>query len=103
MRRKTELLLKLSLVCIGHIGVLFIVYGIKTRFFLLADHWIDMAFTIFLMFSPAIPFILNYVFISRSNLLPNNMRRTTAAACSLGATTFSLYWGMFMCLNTFGS
>ena len=99
----TKLFLKLSLVGLGHISILFIAYGIKVRFLLLADAWIDYAFSIFLLFSPAIPFILNYLFISRSNLLTTKMRRTTAAVGSAFATIFSLYWGMFFCLNTFGS
>ena len=98
-----KLLLRLFLVGLGHIGLLFIVYGIKLRFFFIADPWKDYAFQTFLVCSPVISFALNYFFISRSNLLPENMHRTKATLISIAATSFSLYWGMFLCLNTFGS
>lgn len=103
MSGTTKLLLKMSLVGLGHISILFIVYGIKLRFFLMADAWLNYAFTSFLVFFPVIPFVLNYCFISSSNLFSENMRRMKVAGCSIAATIFSLYWGMFLCLNTFGS
>ena len=102
VRGTTKLLLKLTLVGLGHIGILFIVYGIQIRFFLLANAWEGNAFTIFLLCSPAIPFVLNYFFISRSGLMSENLRRTKAAVISIAPTIVSLYVGMFLCLNTFG-
>lgn len=80
MRETTKLLVKLSSVGLGQIGILFTVYGIKIRFFLMTDAQKNYAFTILFLSIAVIPIFLDYLFISRSSLLPGNMRRTKAAA-----------------------
>lgn len=103
MRGASKLLLKMSLVGLGHISILFVVYGIKVRFFLMTDVGKDIAFQVFLLFSPFVPLFLYCLLVLRSDLLSERWRRTKAAAIAIAATLISLYCGMFLCLNTFGS
>jgi hypothetical protein len=103
VRGTKKLLLKMSLVGLGYIGILFVVYGIKIRFFFMTDAWKDIAFQVFLLSSPVIPLFLYYLLVLRSNLLSTHLRRRKAMAISIAATVISLYCGMLLCLNTFGS
>lgn len=102
MRGTTKLLMRLFLVGLAQITILFAVYGIKMRFFLITDDWKNHAFTILFLSIAVIPFFLNYRFISRSNRLPGSMRRTKATVFSMAATLSSLFCGMLLCVNTFG-
>jgi hypothetical protein len=68
----------------------------------MTDAWKNYAFTIIFLSIAVIPFFLNYLFISRSNLLPGSLRQTKAAVVSVAATFSSLYCGMLLCVNTFG-
>jgi hypothetical protein len=95
-----RILLKMLLVALGHIGVLFILYGTRVmRFLPIPDLLQDF---IWFGLPAVIAFVLYYQFLSRSTFLKGPMRRTKLMACSVAALLVSLYCGMFLCLNTFG-
>jgi hypothetical protein len=100
-----KLLLRLTLVALGHVGFFFCAYGTLVRNPSDASGmWIAVSISyLFLLCSPVIAFSLYYRLISRSNLLSADFRRTKATFCSIGATLVSFYRGMFFSLNTFGS
>jgi len=100
MRRATKLKLLLEVLFIAsfHVGVLFTVYG--RRLLPTLNEWSTV---VWLLLPSCGAFSLYYFSLSKADLFGGPFRRGKLAMSSVGATLFSLYWGVFFALNTYGS
>lgn len=99
VQRTTKLKLLLAVIAVAgfHIGVLLILYGRK----LLPPYgWAPF---VWLLLPSCCAFVLYYFSLSRADFVSDPYRRVKLATSSLVATLFSLYWGVFFALNTYGS
>jgi hypothetical protein len=101
VQRATKLLTKIVLVACVHVGVLIIVYGRKWLRVLPAMH--GWGIFICLLLPSCAACYLYYGSLSGAGLFAAPHRQGKVAACSIAATLFSLYWGVFFSLNNFGS
>lgn len=84
-----------------HISYVFILYGTRSLRMLRAP---DLLITFVWLGVPTFAaFTLYYFSFSRAGILSEPMRRTKLTASSICSTVISLYCGMFLALNTFGS
>ena len=101
MRKTTTLVLQSLLVAAIHISYVFILYGARSLRSLHAPYFLTLF--VWLGVPTLVAFALYYLSLSRMGFLSEPMRRTKLAACSIGPTVLSLYCGLFLALNTFGS
>lgn len=101
MRKATKLILKTLLVAAGHISYVFIVAGTRSLRALHAPYLLILL--LWLGLPTLVAFLLYYLSFSRAGFLPESWRGTKLTACSIGLTVLSLYCGLFLTLNTFGS
>jgi len=100
MRQVTllKLLLKLLFVAGWHVGILFLLYGWK-----LVPNLSGWGTIAWLLLPSCVAFCLYYLSLSRSVFANAPHRQGKLTTCSLAATLFSLYGGVFFALNSFGS
>jgi hypothetical protein len=89
------------LIAAGHISYVFIVYGTRSLRALHAPY--SLLLLLWLGLPTLVAFLLYYLSFLRAGFLPEPTRRTTLTACSIGLSVLSLYCGLFLTLNTFGS
>jgi hypothetical protein len=100
LRQSTKLKLLLEVIAVAgsHIGILYIMYGRES---LPPLHgWAPF---VWLLLPSCGAFVLYYVSLSKADFISEPYRRVKLATSSLAATLFSLYWGVFFALNTYGS
>jgi len=110
MKRRTMMLVvKLALVALGHIGLMFTIYGTRVlRSISIPSQREGLEFAgiilsfAFILIPTAIALFFYHRLITRSNLLSGPRGRAIGVACSIAASLISLYCAMFLCLNTFG-
>jgi hypothetical protein len=96
-----KLFAKMALIACVHAGVLFIAYGRKWLEYLspMMGGWTTV---IWLLLPSCTAFFLYYFSLSDAGLFSARHRRGKLATCCIVATLFSLYWGVFFSLNTYG-
>lgn len=100
MHRVAKLFLKVIVIALAHMGILFVVYGRKWLAHL--PPMMGLTTILWLFLPSCAAFYLYYSSLSGAGIFTNSFRRGKLAACSTAATLFSLYWGVFLSLNTYG-
>lgn len=99
--RATKLILKLVMIACAHIAVVFVVAGRKLLAYLPPPmHGISAI--LWLLLPSCAAFCMYYSSLAGAGVFASSCRREKLAACSAEATLFSLYWGVFFSLNTYG-
>jgi hypothetical protein len=101
VRRWTTLLAKVVVIACVHAGFLFIAYGRRWVSYLSLPG--DWAVVIWLLLPSCVACCLYYFSLSSAGLFTTPARREKLAVCSIAATLFSLYWGVFLGFNTYGT
>ena len=99
MRKATKLLLTMILIGCGHAGILFVAYG---RRWLAYWPYYGAAY-IWLLVPSCAAFYLYYFSLSRAGIDAESYRRGKLVTISTVATLISLYLGVFLSLNVYGS
>jgi hypothetical protein len=101
VRRWTTLLAQMVVIGCLHAGFLFIAYGRR---------WVSYlsplgvgAEVIWLLLPSCVACCLYYFSLSSADLFTARARRGKLAVCSIAATLFTLYWGVFLSFNTYGT
>ena len=101
MQRTAKLLAKMALIACLHAGFLFIAYGRRWLEYL--PPMGEWAAIIWLLLPSCAACYLYHLLLSNAGLFAAPHRRWKLATCSIAATLFSLYWGVFFSFNTYGT